>query len=135
MAEGASAAYTMFEPYTLSEKLCVGNQGGGSSSISISNYASGYYFYYLLVTSGSTKGGYIRNTGSSYAETSFDQIGSVPSSQNVTLAVANTYPFKDLSFNAASGSGYEDTYVYWIMGREYPPNGVMPSASFGTLAV
>jgi len=34
---------------------------------------------------------------------------------------------------AGSGGGYDYNYVKWLIAMAYPPNGVMPSVSFGSV--
>lgn len=53
-----------------------------------------------------------------------DMSGSIPSAFNYpTLMVA-----------AGSGGGYDYNYIKWLIARSYPPSGVMPSVSFGSIA-
>ena len=132
---GAGASYLQTEP--IQSTTCsfgAGLQGSGVSTASSGpSYVSGYYYWYLITSPSVTKGGYLYSASSPYSMSDISSLYSVPSSQNATYSIGTTFSYPDFSFGAGSGGGYMDQYVYWIVGRTYPPNGMMPSVTFGKI--
>ena len=56
---------------------------------------------------------------------------------NVPITMSGSIPyvfhFPTLMVAAGSGGGYDYNYVKWLIAMAYPPNGVMPSVSFGSV--
>ncbi len=128
---GSGAAYIQSEPVaTSSTSLAVGEQGSGiSNANSGPSYSSGYYYWYLSANTSSNKinGGYLQSTNSQFELNELGDISSVPSSQLATYSATGSFNYNTFTFGSGSGGGYMDQYVYWIIGRLYPPNGVMPT--------
>ena len=52
---------------------------------------------------------------------------------STTSAVSESPTYFDIQPSAWSGATSYPVYVYWLRTRAYPPNGVMPSISFGSV--
>ncbi|MGC8478742.1 MAG: LamG-like jellyroll fold domain-containing protein, partial [Candidatus Micrarchaeia archaeon] len=128
---GAGASYLQTEPIQSSTcSFGAGVEGNGvANAASGPSYVNGYYYWYMITNSIETKGGYLRSTTAPYNLSYLGSLSFVPSSQNATYSVGTAFSYPDFSFGAGSGGGYMDQYVYWIVGRTYPPNGVMPTAT------
>ncbi len=125
---GAGASYAMSEPYT--SAYGVGVQGASYSTTGF-GYRSGYYYWFMNVTQSRVSSGYLRSTSGYYDLSYVGRQTLVPSSQMAVYDNGPGFAYPTFSFGAGSGGGYMDQYVYWVVGRLFPPNGMMPTASFG----
>ncbi len=106
---------TSQHPYWFTSLLSNVRQGGASGSAQLLNnsYVSGIA-YNGLGTTKSNGVGYLNYQGQ----------GTVTSTTSENVAYISV---------GLSGYGLESVYLYWLRLRAYPPNGSMPSVSFGPI--
>ncbi|MEM3828792.1 MAG: hypothetical protein QXP36_06225 [Conexivisphaerales archaeon] len=132
---GSGASYILTEPVaSQSTSFAVGVQPHYTNAAVGPSYEAGYYYAFLIATQSFTKGGWLRSASSNFGINALGDFSLVPSNQNATNTTKTSFPYPTFSFGAGSGGGYMDQYVYWVVGRAYPPNGVMPSYSFGPIS-
>ncbi len=61
----------------------------------------------------------------------FSHLG-IPITMQGSIPSAFNYP--TLMVAAGTGGDYDYNYIRWLIARAYPPNGVMPSVTFGTVS-
>ena len=130
----SNSIYTQFEFYSGQTKMWIKDSITGSDKIdgtAAFTSTGGTYFSYMEIGTGMTsaKSGYVSAT---QPITAFDDIGNVPNANNVTGTVPIGH---GTNFTAGAGSGGATSteYLKWLIGRSYPPNGIMPSVTFGSV--
>ncbi len=83
----------------------------------------------LVVSSSTTVEAGVINQSSSLSN--FSQVN-VPITMSGSIPYAFNFP--TLMIAAGTGGGYDYNYVRWVIARAYPPNGVIPSVSFGSVS-
>ncbi len=127
-----SDGYYLFDEYYSNSEPAILYDGSEVSEASVHLPSSGTNYVYSqdIITNSSITMSYIYSTSSLY------QIGiysSLTADVSYSSTISNSY--STFYFGSSTGGQASDIYLCWFHVRAYPPAGVMPSVSFGSVTV
>jgi len=130
----SNSVYTQYEFYSGQPDMWIKDSIPGSDKIdSTTTFTStaGTYFSYFEIQTGMTtaSSGFL---SANIPITAFDDIANVPAAQTGTGTVP-VASGKNFTVGSGTGGASSTAYLQWLVGRSYPPNGILPGTTYGTV--